>query len=233
MMAESTPRRQVRSYVRREGRMTRAQQDALARHWAEYGINYTPALLDPDKAFGRRGAPLVLDIGPGMGITTAALAQACPAKNYLAVEVHKPGIGSLLRLAAKHNLGNIRVISHDAVDVIRYMLPDNMLTEALIFFPDPWPKKRHHKRRLLNPRFAGLLLPKLKEHGRVYISTDWEDYAESIPAVFEQTGYVNLAGKNRRSPRPHWRPATKFEQRGMKLGHAAYDYIFARSNIYG
>lgn len=229
-MAEPTRLRQIRSYVRREGRMTRAQEDALEKYWPDYGIDYSPALLDPDGIFERRGAPLVLDIGPGMGITTAALAQAHPENNYLAVEVHKPGIGSLLRLAAGYNLSNIRVISHDAVEVIRNMLPNNTLAQVLIFFPDPWPKKRHHKRRLLNVVFTGLLRPKLRDHGRVYISTDWADYAATIPVAFEQAGYMNLAGENRCIPRPRWRPETRFEQRGFRLGHAVCDYLFVRSN---
>lgn len=210
--------------------MTRAQEQALATYWRDYGIEFSRSALDIGSVFGRAGAPLVIDIGPGMGATTTTLAQSRPDYNYLSVEVHTPGIGSLLRLAGKYGLSNIRVISHDAIEVIRHMLPANSLSQALIFFPDPWPKKRHHKRRLLNPAFASLLLTRLKDHGRVYVSTDWEDYAESIPAVFENSGYVNLAGAGQRSPRPRWRPVTKFERRGAGLGHAVHDFIFTPSN---
>jgi len=215
--------------VRREGRMTRAQADALTRHWPDYGIEYQPAALEPQAVFGRR-APLTLDIGPGMGLTTVALAAAHPERAYLAVEVHRPGIGSLLHHAAGNRLANLRVIQHDAVEVIRDMLPAHGLDQVLILFPDPWPKKRHHKRRLLNAAFAERLRPKLKDHAVVYVATDWADYAEQIPAAFEETGYVNLAGRERPGPRPRWRPPTKFEQRGLRLGHGVRDFAFCPAN---
>lgn len=210
--------------------MTRAQEEALEKYWPIYGIEFSQKQIHPDALFGRRSASLVLDIGPGMGTTTVALAKTHPENDYLAVEVHRPGIGSLLRLAAGQQLNNIRVISHDAVEVIRHMLPDNCLSQVLVFFPDPWPKKRHHKRRLLNGAFAKLLSSRLRDHGRICISTDWSDYAETIPDAFEHSGYRNLAGAGRSSPRPRWRPATKFERRGAGLGHAVHDFIFARSN---
>lgn len=208
--------------------MTAAQAQALEREWPRYGIEYTSTPLDARQLF-RRDAPLTLDIGPGMGLTTVGLASACPQRDYLAVEVHRPGIGSLLHHASKAGLTNIRAINHDAVEVIHDMLPDNSLDQALILFPDPWPKKRHHKRRLLNADFARLLRPKLKDHALIYIATDWQDYAEQIPEPFEQNGYINLAGPGRRAPRPYWRPQTKFEQRGLHLGHRVADFVFCRT----
>lgn len=220
--------RQVRSYVRREGRMTRAQEAALKKYWPQYGIDYSPEPIDPQQLFQRR-APLTLDIGPGMGLTTVGLAADHPERNYLAAEVHRPGIGSLLHHMAKAGLGNIRTINHDAVEVLRDMLPDGSLDQVLVMFPDPWPKKRHHKRRLLDTGFVRLLRPKLKDHGLVYVATDWADYAEQIPGVFETNGYLNLAGPGYTSPRPLWRPLTKFEQRGLGLGHGVSDFIFCRT----
>ncbi|MDZ7734805.1 MAG: tRNA (guanosine(46)-N7)-methyltransferase TrmB [Gammaproteobacteria bacterium] len=218
----------IRSFVRREGRMTRAQATALEQHWPHYGIDYTARPLNPREIFGR-SAPLTMDIGPGMGLTTVSLAAAHPERDYLAVEVHRPGIGSLLQHASGKGLGNIRAINHDAVEVIRDMLADNSLDQVLILFPDPWPKKRHHKRRLLNTAFAELLRPKLRGHALVYIATDWPDYAEQIPGPFENGGYLNLAGRGRVSPRPRWRPLTKFEQRGLRLGHGVSDFVFCRT----
>lgn len=218
----------IRSFVRREGRMTRAQETALEQYWPHYGISYENRLLDQQSAFGRQ-APLTLDIGPGMGLTTVSLAAAHPERDYLAVEVHRPGIGSILQHAVKSGCSNIRTLNHDAVEVIQNMLPNNSLDQVFILFPDPWPKKRHHKRRLLNTGFARLLRPRLKEHALVYIATDWSDYADQIPVTFENCGYINVAGPGRASPRPNWRPLTKFEQRGLRLGHGVCDFIFCRS----
>lgn len=224
----STHQRIIRSYVRREGRMTRAQARALERAWPRYGVEFSPTPVELQSLFGRE-APLTLDIGPGMGLTTVGLAAAHPQRDYLAVEVHRPGIGSLLHHAEKAGVRNIRALNHDAVEVIRDMLPDNCLDQVMVLFPDPWPKKRHHKRRLLNAAFARLLRPKLKDHALVYIATDWQDYAEQIPAPFEENGYINLAGPGRWGPRPRWRPLTKFEQRGLGLGHRVADFAFSRS----
>lgn len=218
----------IRSFVRREGRMTVAQAQALEREWPRYGIEFSDIPIRPQALFGRN-APLTLDIGPGMGLTTTSLAAAHPERDYLAIEVHRPGIGSLLHHASKAALNNIRALNHDAVEVIRDMLPDNSLDQVLVLFPDPWPKKRHHKRRLLNGDFARLLRPKLKPHALLYIATDWQDYAEQIPASFEQEGYINLAGPGRAAPRPRWRPQTKFEQRGLRLGHRVADFAFCRT----
>ncbi|WP_259056547.1 tRNA (guanosine(46)-N7)-methyltransferase TrmB [Methylohalomonas lacus] len=212
--------------------MTRAQEQAFERFWPHYGVEFSSIPVKPQDLFDRT-APLTLDIGPGMGLTTVSLAAVHPERDYLAVEVHRPGIGSLLHHAGRAGLTNLRALSHDAVEVIHDMLSDASLDQVLILFPDPWPKKRHHKRRLLNAEFARLLRPKLKAHALVYVATDWQDYAEQIPSPFEDNGYVNLAGAGRASPRPRWRPLTKFEQRGLGRGHSVRDFVFCRSNSVG
>lgn len=209
--------------------MTRAQERALAQYWPVYGVGPETGLLPLDQLFERAG-PLVLDVGPGMGLTTVALATDRPWFNYLAVEVHRPGLGSLLHHVAAAGLRNVRAVCGDVVEVVRDRLPDRSLDQVLVLFPDPWPKKRHHKRRLLNADFAHLLRPKLKRHARLYIATDWIHYAEQIPVIFEDNGYQNLAGTGRGLPRPHWRPLTKFEQRGLTLGHSVCDFAFCLAN---
>lgn len=228
MTAGMERHRQIRSFVRREGRMTTGQQKALDRHWDQYGIDFSPEPLDIAGIFGRI-APLVLDVGSGMGETTIAMAGANPDNNYLAVEVHRPGVGSLLRRVHQQQLKNVRVINHDVMEVLRYQVPANSVDSVCLFFPDPWPKKRHHKRRLVNRAFLNLLLPCLKDNGRLFITTDWDDYAEQILEVFSgHGGYINLAGETNPAPRPRWRPRTKFETRGSKLSHTVHDFAFAK-----
>ncbi len=162
-----------------------------------------------------------------MGATTVTLALQYPENDYLAVEVHSPGIGSLLRLIARHKLTNIRISNHDVMEVLQEQIPLNSLDAIYIFFPDPWPKKRHHKRRLINAGLLALLKNRMKDHARLYIATDWKDYAEHILAVFTQEAdFINLAGNGQYSPRPHWRSLTKFEQRGHKLEHKVWDFAF-------
>ena len=207
--------------------MTESQRHALDDFWQDYGIEYTQDQIDLIELFGRP-APTVMDIGTGMGDSCIALASNHPENNYLAVEVHRPGVGSLLRQIHTRQLGNVRVSNHDVIEILTYQTPPNSLDEVHIFFPDPWPKKRHFKRRLINPVFLRLLSPCLKSHARLFIATDWEDYAESILAAIAETpGYVNLAGDQQTAPRPHWRPLTKFEKRGKSLGHAVYDFVFS------
>lgn len=210
--------------------MTRAQEQACERLWPVYGLDYQTQTIFAARLFGR-SAPLTLDIGSGMGQTTVSLATANPWRDYLAVEVHRPGIGSLLHQTDRAGIRNIRAISHDVIEVIATMLANASLDQVLVMFPDPWPKKRHHKRRLLDDDFARLLRPKLKNHALVYIATDWSDYAEQICAPFENSGYRNLAGPRRTSPRPHWRPRTKFEQRGLHRGHSVSDFVFCPDNV--
>ena len=222
------PVRHIRSYVRREGRITDGQQQALEKHWGKYGIDFNETRLDLDVIFNRP-APKILDIGSGMGDTTIALAQQHPENDYLAVEVHRPGVGSLLRQVELNNLRNIRVSNHDVVEVLQYQVPENSLDSVYIFFPDPWPKKRHHKRRLVNSPFLQLLGERLKGNARIFIATDWADYAGQVLQVFRQSpGYFNLAGEGRTSPRPRWLPRTRFEQRGHNHHHSIWNFIFAR-----
>jgi len=218
--------RHVQSYVRREGRMTDAQRQAIAKHWPVYGIEFSKTQLDIDLLF-QRTAPKILDIGTGMGEVTATLAQTHPDNDYLAVEVHRPGVGSLIRRIVHDGLTNIRISNHDVTDVLRYQLPPDSLDMVYIFFPDPWPKKRHHKRRLVNAEFLQLLKKCLKANGRVFIATDWQDYAEHILEKFSRDqDFINLAGTDQCAPRPHWRPYTKFEKRGHKLEHAIRDLAY-------
>ena len=214
-------RRTVRSYVLRQGRVTAAQQRALAELMPVYGIEFKEELLRPATVFGRE-APLVLEIGSGMGETTAQIARERPDTDFIAVEVHGPGVGSLLKLIEKDQLKNVRVIRHDALEVLENMIPDGLLAGIHLFFPDPWPKKRHHKRRLVQPAFAALAMRKLAAGGYLNAATDWEDYASQIVEVLmAQPGLHRENGA-------HARPSTKFELRGLKLGHKVHDFLFRR-----
>jgi tRNA (guanine-N7-)-methyltransferase len=218
--------RPIRSFVLRQGRLTAAQERAVETLLPAYGIPYAPVMLDLDAIFGRV-APKILEIGFGMGTATAQIAQANPDKDYLGVEVHTPGVGNLLRLVQELGLANIRVIQHDAVEVLRYMLEDGSLDAIHIFFPDPWPKKRHHKRRLLQADFVRLLCDKLKPGGYLHFATDWEEYAQWGLDVLRAEPQLNNTVQDY-APRPEYRPLTKFEQRGLNLGHGVWDLIFRR-----
>ncbi len=221
-------KRSVRSYVLRQGRLTKAQARAIDKHWAEFGVDYRDETLDLNELFGR-DAPRILDIGPGMGETTLELASRNPENDYLAVEVHRPGIGRLLYGIAEHRLSNIRVINHDAVDVVNRQLPEHSLTSIYIHFPDPWPKKRHHKRRLAQPGFINRLTALMKSEGQLYLATDSEDLAEHMLLVCDaEPGLVNQAGRGNFAPRPQWRPLTKFEQRALDLDHQVRELIYCR-----
>ena len=218
----------IKSYVLRQGRLTKAQAAALDRHWDEFGIDYREETLDLDEVFGRV-APRVLDIGTGMGETTLRLAQQHPDNDYLAVEVHRPGIGRLLYGIAEHGLSNIRIINHDIVDVVNRQLPEESLTSIYIHFPDPWPKKRHHKRRLVQPGFINRLSALMSTEGQLYLATDSEDLAEFMLAVCDtEPGLVNQAGHGNFAPRPLWRPLTKFEQRALDLNNRIRELIYCR-----
>lgn len=220
------PHRPIRSYVLRQGRVTDAQRRAREDLMPRFGIPFARAPLDLDRTFGR-AAPKVLEIGFGMGDTTARIAAQNPASDYLGIEVHSPGVGSLLKLIADLGLTNVRVIQHDAVEVVEHMIPAASLAGIHLFFPDPWPKKRHHKRRLIQPPFAALLASRLKPGACVHAATDWEDYARQILEVFTaEPQLANIADGF--APRPEYRPLTKFEQRGLKLGHGVWDVVFRR-----
>jgi len=222
-------RRTIRSYVLRQGRLTTAQARAIELHWQRFGIDFTESGIDLNRIFGR-AAPKVLEIGSGTGATIADLAARFPENDYLAVEVHKPGVGGLIRKAVDRELGNIRIICHDAVEVVRHQLPDNSLDQVLILFPDPWPKKRHHKRRLINAEFAGLLRTKLKMNATLLLATDDADLATYMLEVCDNDpGLFNLAGKGYFSPSPAWRRPTKFEDRGLGFNHRIWDLCYCRA----
>jgi tRNA (guanine-N7-)-methyltransferase len=216
----------IRSFVRREGRITQGQERALAE------LSHTFLIEGSDlaelKTCFPRPAPLHLEIGCGAGDNLAALAALHPENNYLGIEVFRPGLGKLMQQLQAENITHVRLISADAVHVVTDHIPDQSLEGIYIFFPDPWPKKRHLKRRILQLEFARLLYRKLQTHGRVYLATDWEEYARHIIAIMAQAGFVNLAGQAHYSPRPCWRPVTRYEQRGLRLGHQVRDLVYAR-----
>ena len=212
----------VRSFVLRQGRTTPSQQRALDELMPRYGIEYRPEALDPRTVFGRK-APLVLEIGSGMGETTARIATERADTDFIAVEVHGPGVGSLLKRIDEAGLKNLRVIRHDALEVLEKMIPDGLLSRIHLFFPDPWPKKRHHKRRLVQPDFAALVARKLAPGGVLHAATDWDDYAVQIGEVL--SGSPDFE----RAEGAAARPATKFELRGLKLGHKVHDFHFRRT----
>ncbi len=206
--------------------MSPAQQRALDELLPRFGVPFAPALLDFERVFGR-SAPCVLEIGFGMGEATAAIALARPADDFLCIDVHSPGVGSLLRRVAEFGLANVRVLQHDAVEVLAAMIPPASLSGVHVFFPDPWPKKRHHKRRLLKPAFVHELALRLAPDGYLHVATDWEEYAQEILAVLAaEPLLVNAADGF--AARPDYRPLTKFEARGLKLGHGVRDVVFRR-----
>lgn len=207
--------------------MTPAQRAALDRLWPRYGLEPV-GLLDLDALFGRR-VPRTLEIGFGNGASLLAMAQAQPEQDFLGIEVHRPGVGRVLQEIDAHGLTNVRVICRDAVEVLERHLPDASLDRVLVFFPDPWPKKRHHKRRLIQPAFGALIARKLRVGGHFHLATDWEDYARHMMEVLEQApGLANTAGAGRYAARPDYRTVTRFEARGARLGHGVWDLVYRR-----
>lgn len=220
--------RSVRSFVMRAGRITEAQQRALDSLWPRYGIEFTPASLDLTDVFGRQG-PVTLEIGFGNGDNLANQAAAHPERNYLGVEVHRPGVGRLLLVLEERQLSNVRVICHDAVEVLERQLSPQCLDEVLILFPDPWPKKRHHKRRLLQAPFAALVADRLRIGGVLRFATDWQPYADAALEVLNSNPCLrNLSAERAFVPRPAERNPTRFEKRGERLGHGVWDLAFER-----
>ncbi|MDF0606755.1 tRNA (guanosine(46)-N7)-methyltransferase TrmB [Neisseriaceae bacterium TC5R-5] len=218
--------RAIKSFVLRQGHLSPAQQRAIDEGMPRWGIPYTAERINLEQIFARQ-APKILEIGFGMGSATADIAAAHPEQDYLGIEVHSPGVGNLCKLIAEKQLSNLRLIRHDAVEVIDHMLADSSLDGIHIFFPDPWHKKRHNKRRLIQAELVAKLVHKLKPGAYLHAATDWEDYAQQILAVFSD----NTALHNRHqdyAPRPDYRPLTKFEARGLKLGHGVWDLIFER-----
>lgn len=225
--SEGLKHRPIRSFVLRQGRLTPAQQRAIETNLPRFGVPYQPQLLDLGALFGRDGSPKVLEIGFGMGDSTAAIAAANPDTDYLGIEVHGPGVGNLLRLIEASQLTNLRLIQHDAVEVLNNMVGDGTLDGVHIFFPDPWHKKRHHKRRLIQTPFVRMLCSKLKAGAYIHVATDWQEYAEWVLEVLRAEPMLQNSAEDY-APRPDYRPLTKFEKRGLKLGHGVWDLIFIR-----
>ena len=229
MTPEPAHRRSIRSFVKRAGRMTASQQRALDALWPDYGVEYSAALLDLDDLFGR-SAPRVLEIGFGNGDTLVIAATNTPDSDFIGIEVHDPGIGHCLIKAREAGIDNLRIIAHDAIDGLTHQVRDGSLARVNLYFPDPWPKKRHHKRRIVQPPFLDLLARKLSPGGKFCIATDWGNYAEHIDEVM--TGRPDFTCSERREHdgnQPLDRQRTKFETRGLKRGHRIWDWQFIRS----
>jgi tRNA (guanine-N7-)-methyltransferase len=224
-------RRPIRSFVLRPGRMTVGQQNAMDRCWPAKGLSLADGPMDCTGAFGRK-ASNVLEIGFGMGASLLTMAEAQPEVNFVGIEVHPPGVGSLLLACDERGVENIRVYREDAVEVLKQCIVDASLDGIQLYFPDPWPKKKHQKRRIVQPDFVSLLGQKLKPGGFFHMATDWQNYAEYMVMVMaDQPQLRNRAGVGGYSPRPEWRPKTKFEMRGERLGHGVWDLLFEKVEL--
>lgn len=218
--------RRIRSFVTRAGRLSTGQERAIHELGEKFCIPFSKEALDYPRLFNRE-AKTILEIGFGMGETTSAIAESLPELNFIGVEVHTPGVGSLLKLIDEKGLSNVRIIQHDAVEVLEEMIPENSLDGVHIFFPDPWHKARHHKRRLIQPGFVRFLATRLSENAYLHCATDWQNYAEQMLEVLSaETALVNTASGY--AERPDYRPVTKFEKRGLRLGHGVWDLVFRK-----
>ncbi len=225
----NTSSQKIRSFVRREGRLTSTQALALEQFWLQYNVPFAQELLDFEQLFQRQ-APTLIEIGFGMGHSLADMARQHPENNYIGIEVHRPGIGNLLHLIEQDQLSNIRIIHHDAIEVLEHGIPDSSLSAVYLFFPDPWPKTRHQKRRIVQSDFVQAVGKKLKSTGIFHMATDWQDYAEQMLKITDSdAGFKNLAGVGRFSPRPEYRILSKFEKRGHLLGHGIWDLLYQKS----
>jgi tRNA (guanine-N7-)-methyltransferase len=227
LSSEKTTPHKIRSFIRRQGRITQGQQQALDNHWGKYCLN--PAVdYDLNQVFGRV-APLIVEIGFGTGDSLAKMAADNPDNDYIGIEVHRPGVGHLMMLLHQQGLTNVRIYCHDAMDIFEHKIPDNSLTGVHLFFPDPWPKKKHHKRRIVRPSFVELLIRKLKPAGYFHAATDWKNYAENMLKILSSgVGISNANHLGDYCDRPEYRPLTRFEQRGIRLGHGVWDLIFRK-----
>jgi tRNA (guanine-N7-)-methyltransferase len=225
--SEQTFPQRIRSFIRRQGRVTPGQQLALDNYWVKYCLD--PKVdYDFSKVFGR-DAPLFVEIGFGNGESLAKMAVANPDTDYIGIEVHRPGVGHLMLLLDQQGLSNVRIYSHDAIEIIEHKIADNSLAGLHLFFPDPWPKKKHHKRRIVRPDFVELLVRKLKAGGYFHAATDWQNYAEAMLAILSAVPRLNnISPTGDYCERPEYRPLTKFEQRGIRLGHGVWDLIFRK-----
>jgi tRNA (guanine-N7-)-methyltransferase len=225
MTTPEPPTREIKSYVRRAGRITPSQKTALKRYWPEYGIEFDTTSLQLPTDY----TALKLEIGIGNGDALIEMARSDPGSLYLGVEVHEPGIGRCLNHIVRHGLENVRLIRHDAIEVLRHMVPPGSVDRILLFFPDPWHKKRHHKRRIVNARFRDLVFRALKPGGVIHVATDWQDYAEWIAQQFlGDDRFENEGDAAGYCERPLYRPQTRFELRGRRLGHGVWDLMFAK-----
>lgn len=217
--------RKIRSFIRRQGRLTPGQQLALDHYGDKFCLSFEADYNLVD-VFGRE-TPVIVEIGFGNGESLAQMAAANPDQDYIGIEVHRPGVGHLLMLLAQQGLGNVRIYCHDAIEILEQKIPDNGLTGLHLFFPDPWPKKKHHKRRIVQAGFVDLLAKKLKPGGYFHAATDWQPYAEAMLDVLSaDSRFINANPAGNYCERPEYRPLTKFEQRGMRLGHGVWDLIF-------
>ena len=220
--------RPVRSFVLRQGRLTKGQQHALETVWPIYGIERGDSQLDMIRLFGN-SAPVTLEIGFGDGVSLASMAENAPEQNFIGIEVHRPGVGRLLHLIEEKGLKNVRVMDDDAVQIIKQRIPEKSLDRVQLFFPDPWHKKRHNKRRIVQPEFVSLIASRLKSGGIFHLATDWEPYAEHMAEVMEASSEFRSITDSPFSPRPAERPTTKFEKRGLRLGHGVWDLLYFRN----
>jgi len=226
--SEDRPNRSVRSYVLRAGRVTEGQRRALDELWPLFGIEAGTGPIDFFALFGN-DHPVIMEIGFGNGEATWRMAQEHPEENYIGVEVHRPGVGRLLLNIEAHELANVRIACEDAVGLLRERVKERSLAGVRIYFPDPWPKKRHHKRRIVQPEFIGLVAKKMRGDGILHLATDWQPYAEQMLEVMKLSAeFENLSVSGGYCPKPDWRPATKYEQRGRRLGHEVFDLVFRR-----
>jgi tRNA (guanine-N7-)-methyltransferase len=224
---EINPPQKIRSFMRRQGRLTTGQQMALDNYWAIYGLDPRTD-VDFSEVFGR-DAPLCVEIGFGNGEGLAKMAAANPDINYIGIEVHRPGVGHLMLQLAQQGINNVRIYCCDAIEIMEQRIADQSLAGVHLFFPDPWPKKKHHKRRIVRPSFVDLLVRKLKVGGYFHAATDWEHYAEQmLTELVSESGMRNTSNTGGYCERPDYRPLTKFEQRGLRLGHGVWDLIFTK-----
>jgi len=220
--------RKVRSFVKREGRLTKGQERALADHWADMGLKHSNGLINIKTLFGNEN-PVTLEIGFGMGKSLVEMAKASPQVNFIGIEVHKPGVGACISLAIEEGVTNLKVYEHDAIEILADCIADESLNTVQLFFPDPWHKKKHHKRRIVSADFVETIRQKLIIGGVFHMATDWENYAECMLEDMQSAqDYHNLSKSNDYVPRPDSRPLTKFENRGQRLGHGVWDLQFAK-----
>lgn len=225
-LPKNIPLRQVKSFVLRQGRMTEGQKRSFDEAWPFYGLQSKDGLLNYQAEFGRN-SDIVFEIGFGMGASLIEMAKNQPETDFIGVEVHRPGVGRILSDAVEQDVKNLRVYSEDAIDVLNLAIADNSLSKVQVFFPDPWHKKKHHKRRIVQPDFVQLVRKKLKAGGVLHLATDWQHYAEHMLEVMEAAeGFANCHEAGGYAPRPDFRPETKFEKRGERLGHGVWDLLF-------